>query len=107
MFKSKAILMSLGQDPKVVEHATEFLYLTAPSVFLDMIANVYSQWLSQFKLQHVPTLTSVCSFLVFVPLVYLLAVQWQMEIRGLAYGYVFFHAINSFLLTVYAHCFLP
>ena len=75
MFKSKAILMSLGQDPKVVEHTTEFLYLAGPGVFLDMIQYVYSQWLSQFKLQHVPMLTSVCSCLVFAPLVYLLAVQ--------------------------------
>ena len=75
MSKTEAILKCLGQDLKVVEHATEFINLASPGLFLFMIHIVYSEWLCQFKLQYVPMLTSVCSCLVFVPMAYLLAVQ--------------------------------
>ena len=74
LFNSEAILKSLGQDLKVVEHTTEFLDLAGPGVILDMIACTYAKWLIQFRLQHVPMLTSWFSFLVFVPCAYLLSV---------------------------------
>ena len=72
-----------------------------------MVADTYSFWLNQFRLQYVPMLTNILSSIFLFPVSYTFAIDWQLGVAGLAYAYVLYYAFKLMITLIYTYCLLP
>ena len=101
---SRKILLALGQDAIVVEHAVKYIKLVLPAYYMYTMFHLSRRWLNSMRLNYVPMTVMVVGIPINIACNHLFVNVWKMDIEGIACAFTCTCFSLLFLITVYTYC---